>query len=109
VSRKWPVIVAPGAAQDIEEIRAYIAARDGLGRAEKVLGDLEERIAALETQPLRGHAIPELAGMGAAGKQQVHFKPYRIIYDVTESQVEVLVVSDGRRDMRGLLATRFLQ
>ncbi len=37
------------------------------------------------------------------------FKPYRIIYRVTEDDVYVLVIADGRRNMRALLERRLLQ
>ncbi|MCY4584915.1 MAG: hypothetical protein OXB98_02640 [Bryobacterales bacterium] len=36
------------------------------------------------------------------------FKPYRIIYRVREDDVHVLVIADGRRNMRVLLERRLL-
>ena len=36
------------------------------------------------------------------------FKPYRIIYRVMGDGVYVLVIADGRRDMRALLGRRLL-
>jgi plasmid stabilization system protein ParE len=35
-------------------------------------------------------------------------KPYRIVYRVTESDVRVLLITDGRRDLRALLQPRLL-
>ena len=37
------------------------------------------------------------------------FKPYRIIYRVMGDGVYVLVIADGRRDMRALLQRRLLR
>ena len=41
--------------------------------------------------------------------REVFFTPYRIIYRVAGSDVHVLVIADGRRDMRALLERRLLQ
>ena len=36
------------------------------------------------------------------------FKPYRLIYRVSEQDVVVFVIADGRRDMQSLLTRRLL-
>ncbi len=41
--------------------------------------------------------------------REVFFKPWRIIYRVVGGDVHVLVIADGRRDMRTLLERRLLQ
>ena len=37
------------------------------------------------------------------------FKPYRIIYRVLEDGVYILMITDGRRNMRALLQRRLLR
>ena len=46
--------------------------------------------------------------MGNRTFREVHYKPYRILYRVLGRQVTVLIIADGRRDMRALLAKRLL-
>jgi toxin ParE1/3/4 len=38
--------------------------------------------------------------------RQVFFKPYRVIYEVTRSEVVIHVVADGRRNLKALLMRR---
>jgi toxin ParE1/3/4 len=46
--------------------------------------------------------------MGNRAFREVHYKSYRIIYRVLDRKVVVLIIADGRRDMRALLARRLL-
>jgi toxin ParE1/3/4 len=46
--------------------------------------------------------------MGNRSFREVHRKPFRIVYRVVAREVLVLIVADGRRDMRALLARRLL-
>ena len=41
--------------------------------------------------------------------REVHFKPYRIVYRVSDGAVHVLMIADGRRDMEALLQRRLLE
>ena len=40
--------------------------------------------------------------------REIFFRPYRIIYRVTENNVYVLLIADGRCDMQTLLQRRLL-
>lgn len=97
------------AACDLEEIYGYIARHDSPGRAEHVLERIETVFSSLSESPQRGSYPRELLEIGIREYREVFFKPYRIIYRVTESNVYVLMIADGRRDMRGLLERRLLQ
>ena len=96
------------AASDLEEICDYIARNDSTDRAEHVLERIEEVFGSLSEQPQRGSYPKELLEIGVREYREVFFKPYRIIYRVTENNVHVLVIADGRRDMRTLLERRLL-
>jgi toxin ParE1/3/4 len=65
-------------------------------------------VAGLDRAPSRGAIPAELAVLGNREFREVFFKPYRIIYRVTEGSAEVVLVADGRRDMRTLLQRRLL-
>jgi toxin ParE1/3/4 len=41
--------------------------------------------------------------------REIHFKPYRIIYQIVESDVYIHAVLDGRRDLQELLEIRLLR
>ena len=100
------VLLTDDAAYDLEEIHDYIARHDSIGRANHVL-EREKVFAGLSESPQRGSYPKELLDLGI--RREVFFKPYRIIYREIEDDVHVLVIADGRRDMRTLLERRLLR
>ena len=97
------------AARDLEEIFDYLSRQHAPSRAEHVLDRIEEAFQALSAFPQRGSYPRELLDLGLREYREVFFKPYRIIYRVLEDGVCVMVVADGRRDMRALLQRRLLR
>jgi toxin ParE1/3/4 len=54
--------------------------------------------------------LPELGRIGIAHEfRELIFKPYRIIYSVTRSEVFVHCILDGRRDLQDLLEEKLLR
>lgn len=96
------------AARDLEEIYNYIDRHDSPGRADHVLRRIEKAFSSLSEHPHRGSYPKELLDIGIREYREIFSKPYRIIYRVTEDNVYVLVITDGRRNMRGLLERRLL-
>ena len=73
-----------------------------------MLDRIEEAFTGLAEHPQRGAFPKELLDIGIREYREVFFKPYRIIYRVTGENVYVLLIADGRRDMRTLLERRLL-
>ena len=97
------------AVRDLEEIFDYVSRQNEPGRAEHVLDRIEGAFQALSAFPQRGSYPRELLDLGVREYREVFFKPYRIIYRVMEDGVYVMVIADGRRDMRALLQRRLLR
>lgn len=106
---RFAVQLTDDAARDLEEIFDYLSRQATPGRAEHVLDRIEEAFLALSAFPGRGSYPGELLELGIREYREVFFKPYRIIYRVMEDSVYVLVVADGRRDMRALLEQRLMR
>ena len=104
----YAVRLTEHARQDLREIGDYIARNDSPASAIYVLDQIEARIDSLTDLPERGAYVGELLEMGERNYREVSFKPYRIIYRVTEGAVVVHLIADGRRDMRTLLLRRLL-
>lgn len=105
----YEVFVIADAEEDIYEIYNYVAVYDSVEKAEKLLTKLEETCNSLSTFPTRGHIPPELERIGVLDYREIHYKPYRIIYQIIESVVYVHCVLDGRRDLQELLEKRLLR
>ncbi len=103
------VRLSDDAARDLEEICNDIDRHDSPGRADDVLKRIEKAFSSLSEQLQRGRHPNELLDIGIREYREVFFKLYRIIYRVTENNVNVLVIADRRRDMQALLERRLLQ
>lgn len=105
---EFEVLLTEGAEQDLEAIHEYICEFDSVVNANHVLDALMELVASLSKFPQRGSYPRELVGLGIKEYRQTFFKPYRVIYRVTGSQVIIHLIADGRRDMQSVLARRLL-
>ncbi|WP_343713609.1 type II toxin-antitoxin system RelE/ParE family toxin [Inquilinus sp.] len=103
------VVLARAAKRDIEAIWRFIAENDSAENANRVLVALQGTIKRLTGLPSRGNVPKELLALGNTEYREAHFKPYRIIYQVTADAVTVYGVFDGRRDMLTLLKDRLLR
>lgn len=105
----FSVQLTDDAVRDLEEIYDYIGRHDSPDGADHVLEQIEAAFANLSEYPQHGNHPKESLDMGIREYREVFFKPYRIIYRVTGDNVFVLMVADGRRNMRVLLEQRLLR
>ncbi len=107
-SAKFEVLLTEGAEQDLEAIHDYISEFACVANANHVLNELMDVVESLSKFPERGSYPKELVGLGIKEYRQTFFKPYRVIYRVTGSQVIIYLIADGCRDMQSVLARRML-
>lgn len=105
---KFEVLLTEGPEQDLEAIHDYISEFNCVANANYVLNELMDVVESLSKFPERGSYPKELIGLGIKEYRQTFFKPYRVIYRVTGSQVIIYLITDGRRDMQSVLARRLL-
>jgi len=103
--RKWRVVWAESAADDLVEIVSFIAGNSP-ANAHRLLIRLRSRADSLERSPQRGRVVPELASAGTRMWRELVVKPYRIVYRIRKDIVMVGAVVDGRRDLEDLLLER---
>jgi toxin ParE1/3/4 len=106
---RYTVHLVEDAESDLLSIYRYIALNDSAENAGRLLDNLEKTILKLESMPMRGHYPPELERIGVLEYREIFFKPYRIIYQVVKSSVNVFCVLDGRRDLQDLMQERLLR
>ena len=109
MSMKYKVIIDPQAKLDLKEIFIYVAVNDSIQSANKLLDALEETCLKLERIPERGHIPPELRPTGIKKYLEIHYKPYRIIYEIEKNIIYIHCVIDGRRNIQEILSNRFLR
>lgn len=107
-SAKFEVLLTEDVEQDLEAIHDYISESDCVANASYVLDELMDVVESLSKFPERGSYPKELVSLGIKEYRQTFFKPYRLIYRITGSQVIIYLIADGRRDMQSVLARRLL-
>ena len=96
------------AVRDLEEVCDYIRRNRSSAAAEHVLERIEQALGSRSEYPHRGGFPKELRDVGIREYREIFFKPYRIVYRVSDRTVDVYLVVDGRRDMQSLLQRRLL-
>jgi len=97
------------AERDLIDIYRYVAANDSVEAANYLLDELETLCSKLSSLPERGHVPPESERVAVTAYREVHFKPYRVVYQLIGREVFVHCILDGRRDMQSLLERRLLR
>jgi toxin ParE1/3/4 len=105
---RFKVLLTKDALRDLEELYDYIAFHDTPRKADYVLDKIEKTFSNLSVLPERGAYPKELLALGIREYREIFFKPYRIIYRIMKKKVFVLLIVDGRRDMKSLLQRRLL-
>ncbi|MCB2210916.1 type II toxin-antitoxin system RelE/ParE family toxin [bacterium] len=103
---RYEVIVAANAQRDMEDIVDYILEHDTEQKALHVLTEFTKCITSLQSYPNRGSIVRELDLEQGLKYRQLHFAAYRIIYRVESNRVRIILIADGRRNMRTLLKQR---
>ena len=109
MSTRFTVQWAQTAVEDLLSIIDYVVGRDGAEVAERLYGQIAHGVAGLETMPFRCRVVPELEAEGLDGYREVLVGPYRLMFTVRGSEVALLTVLDGRRDLGELLIERALR
>ena len=103
------VVWSNAALRDYEALIDYVGERDGIEFAERLHQMLYPAIGELSTHPDRCRAIPELQQQGVTVYRELVVRPYRVPFRVRGTEVVVLAVLDGRRDLEEVLLRRLTE
>jgi plasmid stabilization system protein ParE len=98
-----------GARSDLLQLRRYIVGRFDAATWSRSLAELRDRVALLADQPRLGTVPPELEELGIDWYLELAVGRNRLIYELRDDTVFILLVVDHRRDLRALLARRLLE
>jgi len=107
MSRTYQVLWAGVAENDLKEIIEYIAT-DNPATALKILKKIRQRASRLHNLPERGRVVPELQDQGILIYRELVIPPWRIIYRISDNDVFVVSVLDGRRNVEDILLKRLV-
>lgn len=92
--RRRRVVWSEGASRDLDSILAFIA-EDSTERALQVLEAILGAARSLDTLADRGRVVPE---RGDETVRELLVKSFRLLYELTESEVVILGLLHQRRD-----------
>ena len=107
MSRKYDIIWAGVAENDLKEIIEYIAT-DSPANALITLKRIKQKASSLYTLPERGRIVPGLKDQGILLYRELIVPPWRIIYRISEMKVYVLSVLDARQNVEDILLGRLI-
>ncbi|MBN2655749.1 MAG: type II toxin-antitoxin system RelE/ParE family toxin [Spirochaetales bacterium] len=106
---KYQVFVTADAERDILDLYDYILSTDSKESADYVYKNIKANTLGLSDFPSKGHYPPELERIGITEYREIHFKLYRIIYQIIGDKVFIHCVLDGRRGLQEILERRLLR
>ncbi len=98
-----------GARSDLLQLRRYVISRFDAATWSRSLAELRDRVLLLADQPRLGTVPPELEDLGIDRYLELAVGRNRLLYEVRDNAVFVLLVVDHRRDFRAVLARRMLE
>ena len=101
----FKVLWTKTAERDLESLIGFIA-RDKPETALKILRKIRATGASLRRHPKRGRFLPELRHIKGLTFREIVIPPWRLIYQIRSSVVQVLGLLDGRRDLQDILFER---
>jgi toxin ParE1/3/4 len=98
-----------GARSDLLQLRRYIIGRFDAATWSRSLAVLRDRVALLADRPRLGTVPPELEELGIERYLELAAGRNRIVYELQDDIVFILIVVDHRRDFRAVLGRRLLE
>jgi toxin ParE1/3/4 len=108
MSDAFVVELTPRAADDLRALHAYVSSHASRPTADRLLDTLVDRFSALDHFPMRGSLPKELEAIGNDEFRQQVVGKYRVFYRIDARRFRIVLIADGRRDMKDLLSRRLL-
>ena len=107
MSRTCQVIWAVVAERDLSEIIEYTVS-DSPSNALTLMQAIKQKASGLHVFPERGRILPELQAQGILTFRELIVPPWRMIYNISGSEVHILSVIDSRRNVEDILLQRLV-
>jgi addiction module RelE/StbE family toxin len=106
--KKYIVNMTQNAENDLNEIILYIA-QNNPQTAIKIMNKIQTKINTLDHFPHRGGYVPELLAKNIKSYRQITESPWRIIYKIDNTSVNVLAIIDSRRNLQDVLVKKLMK
>ena len=105
---KYTVFWTKTAQNDLSSIYDYLVIHESENVALDIYERIKKKTLTLSTLPNRGRQIPEFSSQNIEGYRELVDKPWRIFYKISNHNVYIVSVIDGRRSFENTLLGRIL-
>jgi addiction module RelE/StbE family toxin len=106
--KQYSVYWSKEAKTDLEEIVDYIS-KDSVSATKSVYKKIRLKCKQLNISPERYRRVPELLEFGIKNYREIISPPYRVIYKISDYNIYIIAVVDGRRDVESFIFDRLLR
>jgi toxin ParE1/3/4 len=103
----FEVLWSEAAIQDLERIVDFIA-REAPLAAQRLFDDIARKSRTLQSLPLRGRVVPELARFEITTYRELVIPPFRLLYRIDAKRVLVVALFDSRRNLEDVILARLV-
>ncbi|MCA1950117.1 MAG: type II toxin-antitoxin system RelE/ParE family toxin [Treponema sp.] len=100
---KKKIVWSQDASDDLFDIVSYIKEKSGTTIAYEIYQRIINHVEKIDLFPESGRVVPELISIGILDIREIIEAPWRIFYRVTESEIQIISVIDGRRNIEEIL------
>ena len=100
---KQKIVWSQDANDDLIDIVTYIKEKSGKNVATEIYERIINHVEKIEIFPEAGRVIPELMSIGVIDIREIIETPWRIFYRITSTDIQIISVIDGRRNVEELL------
>ena len=105
--KQFKVIWTKNAQFDLESIIEYIKI-DSLDIAKKIFFEIKKECDDLHYFPQRKRIVPELQQIGISKYREIIHEKWRIIFNIDNTKVYILLVVESRRNLEDILFQRLV-
>lgn len=106
---KYKIIWSRDAKEDLLDIITYIKENTGSNTARVIYNKIQSKIEKIAQFPEGFRVVPELKEIGVNEIKELIESPWRIFYKTTESEIKILTIIDGRRNIEDILYKKMLE
>mgnify|MGYP000849914591 FL=1 len=100
---KKKIVWSQDASDDLIDIVTYIKEKSGKNIATEIYQRIITHVEKIDIFPEGGRVVPELISIGVLDIREIIENPWRVFYRITSTEVQIISVIDGRRNIEEIL------
>jgi len=100
---KKKIVWSQDASDDLIDIVTFIKEKSGKNIANEIYQRIITHVEKIDIFPEGGRVVPELISIGVLDIREIIENPWRVIYRITSTEIQIISVIDGRMNIEEIL------